>query len=286
MRTVLRLAFATLFLTLMNVLPASATDAWLTVHAPAPLPAADESGMAPVNDIQMYYEVYNAGGGDPVLLLHGGLGSTLNWGNQVPDLMKTHKVVAVDSRGHGRSTRSAQPFGYALMASDVLAMMDHLKLDKVSVIGWSDGGIIGLILAMDHPERLNKLFAFGANYNVSGFNPAVMTNPVVGQAMGVAAQDYQNLSPKPGDFDEFVKQISAMWESQPDFKPEQLAKITEPTVIAAGQSEEAIFPEHTAELAGLIPGAKLVIIPNVSHMGLWQDPVAFNAAVAAFLGDK
>ena len=286
MRTVLRLAFATVFLALMSGLPASAVDAWLTVPAPAQLPAADESGMAPVNDIQMYYEVYNAGGGDPVLLLHGGLGSTLNWGNQVPELMKTHKVVAVDSRGHGRSTRSAQPFGYALMAADVLAIMDHLKLDKVSVIGWSDGGIIGLILAMDHPERLNGLFAFGANYSVAGVNPAVETNAVFGQAIGMAAENYAKLSPTPGEFDAFLTQISAMWFSQPDFKPEQLGAIKVPVTIADGQYEEAILPEHTVEMAKLIPGAKLLIIPNVSHMAMWQDPAAFSAAVEAFLGDK
>jgi pimeloyl-ACP methyl ester carboxylesterase len=133
---------------LATAIPARAEDQWKTVPAPAPLPPADESGMAPVNDIQMHYEIYNAAGGDPVLLLHGGLGSTLNWGNQVPALIGKHKVIALDSRGHGRSTRSDQPFGYELMASDVLAMMDHLKLDKVKVVGWSDGGIIGLVLAM------------------------------------------------------------------------------------------------------------------------------------------
>ena len=191
--------------------------------------------MAPINDIQMYYEVYNYRGSDPVLLLHGGLGSTLNWGNQVPALMKTHKVIALDSRGHGRSTRSAQPYGYELMASDVLAMLDYLKLDKVSIVGWSDGGIIGLVLAMQHPDRVKGLFAYGANYNVSGVNPAVSNNPVFGQAIGMVMENYQKLSPTPGEFDNFLKQISAMWFSQPDFKPEQLGAITVPTVIADGQ---------------------------------------------------
>jgi pimeloyl-ACP methyl ester carboxylesterase len=264
-------------------IPARAEDLWKTVPPPAALPKADESGLAPVNDIQMYYEIYNAAGGDPVLLLHGGLGSTLNWGNQVPALVGKHKVIALDSRGHGRSTRSEQPFGYELMASDVLAMMDHLKLDKVSIVGWSDGGIIGLVLAMQHPERVSKLFAYGANYNVSGVNPAVETDPVFGQAIGIAMENYQKLSPTPGEFDNFLKQISAMWFSQPDFKPDQLGAIKVPTVIADGQYEEAILPAHTVELAKLIPGAKLVIIPNVSHMGMWQDPAAFNKEMTAFL---
>lgn len=282
MNTVTRRLFVMLSLSAMAA-PARAEDQWLTVPPPAALPQPNEYGMAPINDIQMYYEVYNYKGSDPVLLLHGGLGSTLNWGNQVPALMKTHKVIALDSRGHGRSTRSEQPFSYELMASDVLAMMDYLKLDKVSIIGWSDGGIIGLVLAMQHPERVKGLFAFGANYNVSGFNPTAETNPVVGVAMGMAAEQYQKLSATPGDFEAFVKQISGMWHSQPDFKPEQLGAIKVPTVIADGQYDEFILPAHTVELAKLIPGAKLVILPNLSHMAMWQDPAAFNKEMTAFL---
>jgi pimeloyl-ACP methyl ester carboxylesterase len=283
MKALYRLVLAIFLIGAVQAGTVLAEDLWKTVPPPAALPKADDSGTAPVNDIQMYYEIYNAGGSDPVLLLHGGLGSTLNWGNQVPALMKTHKVVAVDSRGHGRSTRSEQPYGYELMASDVLAMMDHLKLDKVSIVGWSDGGIIGLVLAMRQPERVKKLFAYGANYNVSGVNPAVETNPVFGQAIAMAAENYARLSPTPGEFENFVKEISAMWFSQPDFKPEQLGAIGVPTVIADGQYEEAILPEHTKELARLIPGAKLVILPNVSHMAMWQDPVLFNTAMLEFI---
>jgi len=264
-------------------LPSRAEDLWKTVPDPAALPKADESGLAPVNDIKMYYEIYNAAGGDPVILLHGGLGSTLNWGNQVPALTAKHKVIAVDSRGHGRSTRSEQPFGYELMATDVIALMDHLKIDKASIVGWSDGGIIGIEIAIKYPERLNKLFAYGANYNVSGVKPTVESDPVFGQAIAKLAADYQKLSPTPGEFENFVKQISAMWFSQPDYKAEDLAKIKAPTVIADGQYEEAIKAEHTEELAKLIPGAKLVILPNVSHLGVWQDPEAFNRALTDFL---
>ena len=141
-------------------------------------------------------------------------------------------------------------------------------------------------MAIGHPERVKKLFAYGANYNISGVNPAIETNPVFGQAIGMAAENYEKLSPTPKEFENFVKQISAMWFSQPDLKPEQLAKISVPTVIADGQYEEAIFPEHTTEPAKLIPGARLVILPNVSHMAMWQDPAAFNAAMLEFVDGK
>jgi pimeloyl-ACP methyl ester carboxylesterase len=286
MNAIARIALAAAAFLTVGTLSAGAEDLWKTVPDPAPLPTPDESGLAPVNDIKMYYEIWNAGGPDPVILLHGGLGSTLNWGNQVPALIEKHKVIAADSRGHGRSTRSDQPYGYHLMASDVLALMDYLKIDKASIVGWSDGGIIGIDIAINNPERLDKLFAYGANYNVSGVDPAVETNPVFGLAIGKAAEASQKLSPTPGDFETFLQAISAMWFSQPDYKPAELARITAPTVIADGQYEEAIRPEHTAELARLIPGAKLVILPNVSHMGLWQDPAAFNKAMTDFLDGK
>ncbi len=269
-----------------GALSAHAEDQWMTVPDPAPLPPPDESGMAPVNDIKMYYEIWNKDGPDPVILLHGGLGNTTNWGNQVPALIGNHKVIAADSRGHGRSTRSDQPFGYHLMASDVLALMDYLEIDKASIVGWSDGGIIGIDIAIHNPDRLNKLFAYGANYNVSGVDPAVMDNPVFGAAVAKMVAQYQKLSPTPADFDKFVEAISAMWFSQPDYKPEELGRITTPTVIADGQYEEAIKPEHTVELAKLIPGAQLVIIPNVSHMGMFQDPAAFNQAMTDFIDSE
>ncbi len=282
MNSIIRIA-SIMFWLCLAAIAAQAEDLWKTVPPPAELPQANERGSASVNDIQMYYEIWNASGGEPVLLLHGGMGSTLNWGNQVPALIGKHKVIALDSRGHGRSTFSEQPFGYELMASDTLAMMDYLKIDKASIVGWSDGGIIGLVIAMEHPERVNKLMAFGANYNLSGLKPTVQTDPVFGVAMGMAMENYQKLSATPENFENFMGQISAMWFSQPDFKPEQLDKITAPTLIADGQYDEAITTEHTTELAALIPGAKLLIIPNVSHMGMWQDPAAFNAAMTGFL---
>ncbi len=262
---------------------ALAEDIWKTVPPPAELPQANERGTASVNDIQMYYEVWNSSGSDPVLLLHGGLGSTLNWGNQVPALIGKHKVIALDSRGHGRSTFSDQPFSYELMASDVLAMMDYLEIDKASIVGWSDGGIIGLVIAMEHPERINKLMTFGASYNLTGIKPTIESDPVVGMAMGLMMENYQKLSSTPENFENFMEQISVMWYSQPDFKPEQLAKITAPTLIADGQYDEFITTEHTTELAAQIPGAKLLIMPNVSHMAMWQNPEVFNAAMDEFL---
>ncbi len=116
------------------------------------LPTPELSGTAPVNGIRLWYAVY--GHGDPVILVHGGLANSDYWGLQIPVLARRYQVIVLDSRGHGRSTRTAAPIGYDAMASDVLALMDTLQVRKAALVGWSDGAIIGLDIAIHHPERL------------------------------------------------------------------------------------------------------------------------------------
>ena len=248
------------------------------------MPAARESGMAPVNDIEMYYAVY--GEGEPVLLIHGGLGHGDVWGFQIPALAESHQVIVADSRGHGRSTRSDKPFGYQLMADDYLALLDHLGVDQAALVGWSDGGIIGLDIAIRHPERLSRLFAFAANYTPAGVKPSVAQDPTFNAYIARAGKDYARLSPTPGEFDAFVAQISEMWAREPNYTQDQLRAIAVPTVIFDGEHDEAIEPAHTAEMAALIPDAELVIMKDASHFAMWQKPDEFNAAVLEFLAGK
>jgi pimeloyl-ACP methyl ester carboxylesterase len=263
---------------------ASAEEIWQTLPLPPAMPEPVESGMAPVNDIQMYYAVY--GNGEPVLLIHGGLGHADVWGFQVPVLAATHKVIVADSRGHGRSTRSDKSYGYALMADDYLALLGHLKIDRVALVGWSDGGIIGLDIAIRHPERLTRLFAFAANYTPAGVKQSVGSDPTFNAYIARAGEDYARLSPTPKEFDAFVAQISKMWATEPNYTQEQLRGITVPTVIFDGDHDEAIEPAHTAEMPELIPGAKLVIMKDASHYAMWQKPEEFNATVVEFLAGK
>lgn len=255
---------------------------WQTLPQPPPMPPARQSGMAPVNGIRMYYAMY--GEGPPVLLIHGGLGHGDIWGFQIAALAKEHTVIVADSRGHGRSTRSKQPFHYAQMADDYVALLDFLKIDKVALVGWSDGGIIGLDIAIRHPERLSRLFAFAANIWPEGGND-VTGNPVFDAYLARARKDYAALSPTPGEYDDFVKQISKMWENEPRYSRQQMRAISVPTVIFDGDHDEAIKPEHTREIAALIPGSRLVIMKDASHFAMWQKPEEFNAAVLNFLQD-
>jgi pimeloyl-ACP methyl ester carboxylesterase len=274
--------FVTLFLISAGF--AAAEERWQTLPEPAAMPKADESGYAPVNGIQMYYAVF--GKGDPVLLIHGGLGHADIWASQVATMSKTHKVIVADSRGHGRSTRTDEPYGYDLMASDYLALLDYLKIDKTALVGWSDGGIIGIDIALHHPERLTRLFAQAANVTTDGVDPGVLTNKTFAAYIERSGRDYKKLSKTPDQYDAFVAQISHMWESQPAWTKEELGKITTPTAIVAGDHDEAIKLEHTEYMASVIPGAKLIILPNASHFAMLQAPDEYSRAALDFIDVK
>ncbi len=261
-----------------------AAELWKTLPAPLPAPIAKATGYAKVNGAAIYFAIY--GTGEPLILLHGGLGNTDYWGGQIAAFSGKYKVINIASRGHGRSTRDEQAYSYHLMAADVLAVMDILSIPKASIVGLSDGGNIGIDIAINNPDRLVKLFAFGANFNPSGVKPTVETDTVFGAYVERAAADYGRLSKTPKQFDAFVAQISEMWATQPNFTPEQLKSIKVPVAVAVGEYDEAIKLEHTQQMAALIPGSTLILMPNLSHFAMWQDPEAFNAAVLKYLNMK
>jgi pimeloyl-ACP methyl ester carboxylesterase len=259
---------------------AHATPQWLTLPPMPTLPKADESGYAPVNGIKIWYAEF--GSGSPVILLHGGLANSNYWGKLVPALAPHYRVIVMDSRGHGRSTRNAQPFGYDLMASDVLGLMDHLKIQRVAIVGWSDGAILGLDIAIHHSERVSKLFAFAANSDPSGVMD-VEHSPVFAAYIVRARKEYEALSPTPQDYDLFVAQIEKMWATQPHFTDAQLHGIAVPTWVVDADHEEAIKRENTLYMADHIPNALLLIQPGVSHFSFLQDSEQFNRDVLHFL---
>lgn len=275
--------FLILLLTGSNA--SSQTPLWQTLSPVPPMPSADTSGFASVNGIRLYYAIFNRNAGRPVILLHGSLGSSDDWGFETPLLNKTHEVIVVDSRGRGRSTMSAQPMTLEIEASDILGLMDILKIRKASIVGWSEGGVIGLFLAIHAPGRIEKLLAFGANYSVSSYSakPLSAEMKVMGRRyLANAEATYRRLSPTPDGFHELLKALAAD-STEPELTPTDLAKIKIPVVIADGQYEQFITQKETATLAHLIPGSKLVIIPNVSHGGPLQDPVSFHKVVVKLL---
>jgi len=276
-----------LLLTILFViaaLPAHGTERWETLPpTPAPIPA-EHSGHVNAYGISIYYAMY--GKGSPVILLHGGLVNSDWWGNQIPALRSHHTVIAMDSRGHGRSTRDANPYSYDLMADDVVALLDALKLQKADIVGWSDGAIIGIDLAIRHPDRIGKIVAFGANTQTSGMKDDADKRPTFASALARAQQQYEAISPTPKEYQAFFDQISKMWAEQPNWTDAQLKAITAPVLVMDGDHDETIKLEHTIYIASTIPGAGLLILPNASHFALLQDPGLFNYAILHFLGDE
>jgi pimeloyl-ACP methyl ester carboxylesterase len=263
-----------------------ATPLWKTLPVVPPMVAADDSGLAAVNDIKMYYAIFNKNGKDPVFLLHGGFSNSDEWGFEVPLLSQTHMVIIADSRGHGRSSMSDLPLSYNLMASDVLQLMDYLKIKKAAIVGWSDGGILGLILAIHHADRVAKLFTFGANYDISGYKKESPDTAILHRFIARAEADYHRLSPTPNGFGGLKSALGKLYSTEPNLNPEDIRTIKAPTVIAFGQYEQFIQREHFESLAQLIPGARLVMLPNVSHGGPLQDPAGFHMALVNFLDGK
>lgn len=273
-----------LLITFLLLAPAARAENPWEVLPPTPaLPTPEHAGTAAVNGIRLWYAEW--GHGAPVILVHGGLANSNYWGHQIPALAQRYLVIALDSRGHGRSSRTDTPIGYDLMSTDVLALMDHLHIAKAALVGWSDGAIIGLDIAIHHPERLTRLFAFAANSDPSGVKD-VDQSPVFSAYEARAAQEYAQLSTTPDGFKPFLDNISSMWAKEPNFTDSQLRGIKVPTWIVDADHDEAIKRENTDHMAALIPNAGELILPAVSHFAFLQDPILFNEALLRFLGER
>lgn len=249
----------------------------------APLPVTDELGYIENDGARIWYSAY--GIGSPVVLLHGGLGHSGNWGYQVPALIGDgHRVVVIDSRGHGRSTRDEQPYSYELMASDVLAVMNALHLDRVVLVGWSDGACTALILAANNPARVAGVFFFACNMDPAGVRPFEPT-PALDRCFARHTADYKQLSATPEQFTQLVQDVSLMQRTQPNYSMQDLAKITVPVRIVQSERDEFIKLEHAEYLARTIPGASFLLLQEVSHFAPLQRPEPFNTAMLAFVNE-
>jgi pimeloyl-ACP methyl ester carboxylesterase len=264
---------------------ASAKPRWETLPLPPAMPAASTTGHVKVSEgAQIYYATF--GKGDPVVLLHGGLGNSDHWAFQVPELAAKYQVIVIDSRNQGRSTlhRTKTKLSYQAMATDVIAVLDILGIKKTAVIGWSDGGAIALDLGIRHADRVSKLFVFGTNYDAKGSKDRKAGSSATFNAYAVKCKnDYVKMAKTPREFGAVVESLMAVWTSTTNFTKDQLRGIKAYTVVADGAHDEIIKLEQVEEMSQLIPNAKLVVFENASHFALWQDPEAFNKAVLEFM---
>jgi len=248
-----------------------------------PLPSAEREGWVERDGARIRFASYGAGA--PVVLLHGGLGHSGNYSHQLAALRETgRRVILVDSRGHGRSTRDAQPYSYERMADDVLAVMDELAVDRAAFVGWSDGAVIALDIARRVPARVTGVFFFGCNVDPSGTKTIDERNPLLGRCFSRHMKDYARLSATPNDFEAFAAAVMEMQRTQPNYSAADLAAIDAPVTIVHAERDEFIERNHAEYLARTIPGARFVFLPGVSHFAPLPRPDEFNRAVLEFLG--
>jgi pimeloyl-ACP methyl ester carboxylesterase len=230
---------------------------------------------------RVWYAPY--GSGPPVILLHGGLGNAGNWGHQVPALLAAgYRVIVIDSRGQGRSTRDDQPYSYELMAADARDVMDALGVAKAALVGWSDGAATSLVLARETPDRAAGVFFFACNIDETGTLPFKAT-PVIERIYNHHVREYPALSPVPGDFERMRDDLSVMQAGQPGYGPKELSEIETPVWVVLGETEEFIRREHAEYMAQTLPNARFLLLPGVSHFAPLQRPAEFNSAILDFL---
>src|SRR5581483_9749645 len=194
-------AVALSILACSNALAGNALPRWETLPPVPALPAPERSGHADVNGIRMYYAIF--GHGLPVLLIHNGLGSADDWGGVVPILARDHTVIVADTRGFGRSTLGNQPLTYPLLAEDYVSLLQALRLHPVYLVGTSDGGIIGLDIALHHPQLLSGMFIQGANINKDGIQTSPPDLTAVRLALQRSKSEYTRLSATPDAYARF-----------------------------------------------------------------------------------
>jgi pimeloyl-ACP methyl ester carboxylesterase len=266
----------------------SAPARWVTLAAVvfacvSVRPSAASGRIEQVRGLRMYVE--SLGDGPPLLLLHGGAGNGMQFEKQIPAFAPSYRLIVPDCRAQGRTTDRPGPLTYHDMAEDMIALLDRLHLPTVDVMGWSDGGDIGLDMAIHHPSRVRHLVTFGANFSPDGLNPDDVNwnRTATADSFGPGMRDgWTKLNPEPGHYVEAMNKILDMWRTQPQFTLAELHSIRAKTLICVGD-HDLIRPEHTAALVRAIPGATLWIVPHASHSAMIERPEVVNPRVLEFL---
>ncbi|RQO38220.1 oxidoreductase [Chryseobacterium sp. KBW03] len=218
-----------------------------------------------LKNAKIYYEEY--GSGEPLVMLHGNNGSISDFYNQIPDLAKQFKVIVLDTRGQGRSTDlSTEDYTYEEFSEDLLAVTKELNIKKFNIIGWSDGGITGLLFTINHPDLVNKLIVIGANTNPEGIEPKTLD--IFKKQLEIKDAPNQRL-------------IKLMVQ-HPHIETEQLKTIKNPVLVIAG-SNDVIKEDHTKLINSSIPNSKLLIVPDASHYVPFEKPDILNKSIINFL---
>ncbi|HVV06829.1 MAG TPA: alpha/beta hydrolase [Puia sp.] len=255
-----------------------------------------DSGYAPVNGINVYYEVY--GEGRPIVLLHGAFMTIdMNWGQLIPELSKNRKVIAIELQGHGHTPYSDRKLSHATLASDVEGVMDYLKIDSADVVGYSFGGSIAYQFAIHSPGRVRKLVIISSTYKSSGWMPEV-TNAFKALKPEFFANTpfqaaYDAVAPDKTKWTKFMEQMIAFAQTPFDFGDSNISKISAPVLIISGDNDglDKIELIKTYKLLGgavaadmgPMPKSQLAIVPSQTHVSLMMQTATILAYLNSFL---
>jgi pimeloyl-ACP methyl ester carboxylesterase len=258
-----------------------------------------KSGYAPVNGLKMYYEIH--GSGEPLILLHGGVGSTGMFNAIMPTLASSRQVIAVDLQAHGRTADIDRPLSCEAMADDIAALMKTLKIPKADVMGYSLGGGVALRVAIQHPGMVRKLVLVSTPCKRNGWYPeiqAAMSNfdpaKVVHMKQSPMYQAYAKIAPRPEDWGVLFKKLGELLSKDYDWSND-VAGIKAPTLLVVGDAD-ALRTAHAVEFFELLGGgkkdagwdgsgmsnARLAILPGTTHYTIFASPEMARAA-AEFL---
>lgn len=257
---------------------------------------SSNSGYAPVNGIKVYYEVY--GEGRPIVLLHGAFMTIdMNWGQLIPELSKTRKVIAIELQGHGHTQFSDRKLSHATLASDVEGVMDYLKIDSADVAGYSFGGSVAYQFAIQSPKRVRKLVIISSAYKSSGWLPEV-TNAFKAFKPEFFANSpmeaaYDAVAPDKTKWTMFLEQMFAFAKTPFDFGDSNISKISAPVLIISGDNDglDKIELIKTYKLLGggvaadmgKMPKSQLAIVPSQSHVSLMMQTTTILNYLNGFL---
>jgi|SRR5450432_1051783 pimeloyl-ACP methyl ester carboxylesterase len=236
-------------------------------------PAAGKTFLFSGN--RFYFETY--GRGSPLLLIHGNGDSIREFKAQIGDFSRQHQVIAMDSRGQGKSELGSTTLTYEGMAEDINALLEHLKLDHVKVLGQSDGGIVGLLLTIHHPDKVSMLAVMGANLEPDAAY-AWAVDGIVRVRNRITAELAHSDDPKPL---QLQLQLLDLLGNQPHIPLADLKKIQIPTLVMAAD-RDVIRDDHTLSIFHAIPKSQLAIFPGATHAIAKQDPARFNRTVLGF----
>lgn len=263
---------------MLRLVAFSAATLFACAHAAAPPARA----YADVNGVHMYYEVH--GQGFPVLMLHGGISDQSFWSGTVQAISQGHQVIAPEQMGHGHTPDvPAREFSYEQMAEDTAALLQQLHVQRTDVVGWSDGGVIGYLLAIRHPELVRKLVTSGSNIDDEGL-PSPKSDKIKPEQLPKMFQErYDQVSPDgPQHYEALINRVAAMWRRYPYVERSRLAQIHCPTLIIMGD-RDFYSVEVAHHIAKDIPGAQLLIVPGSGHATFRTRPELVNLAVIEFL---